>query len=254
MNIFGKGNVVNICAKRGGKTTIIVNGNVINDEDYDLKYERFSEKENIEENISSLILKATSEDVFVKKGNILSISYSGLYSGDKKPAIKKSVFDNEATVFIECAQFMSNSKVEITIPENVTNLKIKCTSGDISCVDEVENIKIKNIELESTSGDVETDCISEKLCLKSTSGDIRFLGEAEYIDISTTSGDIDVILNGGKNARFDSVSGDIEITAYHTTVNANLHTVSGKIRNKEKNDTNGVIVSVNTVSGDIELN
>lgn len=249
MNIFGKGNsVINIC--NGKNSTIIINGKVIKGDGIDINYTPFNENISIDNEFSDIILESSSEDVELKKGNKLCIEYSGKYAGDKEPSIKEIPNGKQLILKINSVEFQQDSKVKITVPDCIKNIKIKTGSADIHCED---NIQLEDVDFSTMSGDIDNGCVAKNLYLKTMSGDIKSIIDANYANISSTSGDIDVNLKHIQNTVFNTTSGDIDITSNDLCSNANLTSLSGKIKDKSSKNGTGSIVNASTISGDIHL-
>lgn len=243
MNIFGRGNVNIVC---NGRSTVIVNGQVVSDS-MCTDYTPFNENITVKEAVESVFMEANSEDIIVTKGKELKVNYSGSYGGSKKPDISYNAFGIQATVNVKSAEFMRDSKLEVTIPENVKKIVFKTKSGDIECRDVV----LENVELVTMSGDIESDCASKSISLTTMSGDIKGIIDTDYANVSSTSGDIDVVSTKSKHMNFNNVSGDIDVTANEGCANVSLSSVSGRTKDKCKKSATGTVVNANTVSGDI---
>lgn len=251
MNIFRRGNVNIICNSNnnivcGGNSTVIVNGQVVNGS-MCTDYIPFNENITIKEAVESIFMEANSEDIIVTKGKELKINYSGSYGGSKKPDIGYNAFGSQVTVNVKSAEFMRDSKLEVTIPENVKKIVFKTKSGDIECRD----VTLENIELSTMSGDIENDCVSKSISLTTMSGDVKGVIDTDYANVSSTSGDIDVVSTRSKYMNFNNVSGDIDVTVNEGCANVNLSSVSGRTKDKCKKSTIGTVINANTVSGDI---
>lgn len=249
MNIFGNGNIVNICAKRGGKTTIIVNGQVFDGTDA-LAYTRFDKKIVVNEEVNDIFMQANSEDIILKKGNNLSARYTGSYAGEKEPEISYNVSGNKVTINVKSAEFMQNSRIEVSIPSGINKGVFKTASGDVSCTEE---IGIDNIEFGSMSGDIESNFGTKNISLSTVSGDIEAIIETDFANITSTSGDIDLAIVKSKNVSISNVSGDIDAVVNEDCMVANLSSVSGKVKDRCKKVSTGTVISANTVSGNIYL-
>lgn len=156
-------------------------------------------------------------------------------------------------------------RIEIFLPINYINdIDIHTVSGDVDALNNLEN----KLYIKTTSGDITLKNIKDSK-LETTSGDIE-ASDIETIDIKTVSGDIDII--SGQIKTINTTSGDINInnaTVYET---GKIKTVSGDIKigsindcyvefssvsgdakilnNNRKSDN---VLSVNTVSGDINI-
>lgn len=89
-----------------------------------------------------------------------------------------------------------------------TKLKASSVSGEVS-------VRASSgwVTLESVSGDVTFDGQSPRISAESISGDIKLSGVSGMVDANTVSGDIEMRAGQLKSGRFETVSGDILLTA-----------------------------------------
>lgn len=86
------------------------------------------------------------------------------------------------------------------------SIRLTTVSGDVEV--DAESMRV---ELASVSGDVEFEGSADRVNAESVSGDVTLIGVREEVEASTVSGD--VTLEGEKvhNARFETVSGDLNL-------------------------------------------
>jgi DUF4097 and DUF4098 domain-containing protein YvlB len=198
-----------------------------------------------------------------------------VYAGVRR--IGKSVFffnlkENAIKINIELPENMSNVNIKTTSGEisisgikadqiitetangdvsingvYTTDFRIKCSSGDISIYD-VNSIKLIASTL---SGNVKVKNIEAKdLSLKSSSGDVEAGNiTADIIDNSSLSGDLNLSNIKSNECRLRSTSGDIDINKF-TMSNADVSSVSGDI-NLSNISGNGLRAC--STSGDVTL-
>lgn len=137
---------------------------------------------------------------------------------------------------------------------SVDTLHIKTTSGDIN----LEKTDAKSCTLHTISGDVEVDKGKvDEMEIVSKSGDVNIsTDEISICKISTVSGDQDI--RAGWFAKMDlgAVSGDISVgTEDDEDLFIDTSTVSGdcEITGIHTTDNGSRVLSVGTVSGDIEI-
>lgn len=256
MNINGLfiGNGRNITINSvGEKSTVIVNGKVINDEN--LNYTSFC-KEMTFEPVKALTVESKSTDVLVRKGEKLEVKYYGKFADGEEPKLHYRTLSDTLLISVdeERNTITANCVLEITTPD-LEVLNIKTLSGDVSVG--ISAI-VDRICITTTSGDIDFDGKSNNVKVKSTSGDVEVDSDAKDITISTTSGDIDAgIEKNVKCITINSTSGDVNVFSANKKASTKIKTVSGDVRNKlvESNffieGTVGIIV--NTVSGDISI-
>jgi len=156
----------------------------------------------------------------------------------------------------------SNSSLQIeVINRNVRNidsteLKLMVPRGasvDISAVSadvDVSGLDNEKLTASSVSGDVEVNASSKRVSIESVSGDVEFEGQTQRISAESVSGDIDLSGIAG-DIEATTVSGDMELQA-DAIKNAKLETVSGDITVKGEISGNGKLTA-ESMSGDVVI-
>ena len=194
------------------------------------------------ENFTSVNLDLVSMDVKVEKSSENAISYR--LQDEKKQKLEYSVQNGVLTVkeTISDKHFVGHDDNEVIIYTTNDSLVVNgnLVAGDV----EIENVTLKDSRVTSVSGDISIENSNlNNSTFVTTSGDIEFDGQLTGDNVlETTSGDLSVenIHNASVTA---SVSGDIEIGEEELT--GSVTRVLG---------TNSATLTLNTTSGDIEIN
>lgn len=98
---------------------------------------------------------------------------------------------------------------DITVTDmDSPSIKAESVSGDVRI-----DAFARELEVASVSGDVEADGEFINAEIGSVSGDARISGVQQNLSASSVSGDLEAIGGVLKRARFESVSGEVEVTA-----------------------------------------
>ena len=100
-----------------------------------------------------------------------------------------------------------SADIEISDLDN-TKLKASSVSGDV-----VVRASSEWVTLESVSGAVTFSGKTSRISAESISGDIDLSGASGMVDANTVSGDIEIRADELKSGKFETVSGDILVTA-----------------------------------------
>lgn len=173
------------------------------------------------------------------------------------------------TTFVCFAFCFESSYVEIEIPEEyIGDFNVNSISGEITLPTTwSRNVKLKTVsgdidlgslgdygkaEIETTSGDINV-IKADNLSAKTISGDVKITSIVYSLDITTTSGDIlvdDVSLF--TDSKIKSTSGDVKIRKIND-VYVEAKTTSGDINIRNNNRMSSTVLTVTTVSGDVEV-
>lgn len=194
--------------------------------------------------------------------------------GNNKSEAKVNLDNNTLNVdyntsFVCFAFCFESSYVEIEIPEEyIGDVNVNSVSGEITLPSiKSQNVKLKTIsgdidlgsvgdygkvEVETTSGDI-TIAGADHLIAKTISGEVKVASITSSLDIITTSGDIlvdDVFLV--TDSKIKSTSGDVRIRKIND-VYVEAKTTSGDIDISNNNRMSGIVLTITTVSGDVEV-
>lgn len=140
---------------------------------------------------------------------------------------------------------IEESILEIRIPRGAS-LAVDTTSGDIL----VEGLEGDLIELRSVSGDLEIDGGRQRVIAHAVSGDIDIESSARRVELNAVSGDIDAEVSSVE-ADVETVSGEILFKS-GALERARFETVSGDMELDIEVAENGS-VTVASLNGDIDL-
>lgn len=144
-----------------------------------------------------------------------------------------------------------SSRLELRIPKDFKDAKIKTLSGDV----DVEEVSLsENLSVESKSGDVEIEdvVVNNRLRVFTISGDID-VSNTSCVDFNaeSTAGDVTVgVDEKTEKGRLKTVSGDITIDGIHKG-EYNIDTVSGDVDISFSRACKGARINGSTISGDI---
>lgn len=198
-------------------------------------------------------------------------------AGHFSPELRVSVASGDVKVqdvrLSELNASSSSGDIEVELPDDVKLEKVRLNSksGDVKamvCAREV-NAKsysgdvqlegtMESIEVISTSGDVQLEGTMESAEVTSTSGDIHVQADVAQLSFRTVSGDADVECEGERlmEVSGNSVTGDITVTL-PDNVQADVvtNTTNGDVSNDHHVESGRKVeVTLNTVSGDIQIN
>ena len=195
------------------------------------------------ENFTSVNLDLISMDVKVEKSSENAISYR--LQDAKKQKLEYSVQNGVLTVkeIVSDKHFVSHDDNEVIIYTTNDSLTVNgnLVAGDV----EIQNVALKDSRVTSVSGDISIENSNlNNSTFVTTSGDIEFDGQLTGDNVlETTSGDLSVENIHNVSVTASSVSGDIEIGEEELT--GSVTRVLG---------TNSATLTLNTTSGDIEIN
>lgn len=195
------------------------------------------------EAFTSVHLDLTSMDVRIEKSSENAISYR--LQDAKKQKLEYSVDHGVLTVkeTISNKHFVGHDDNEVIIYTTNDSLIVNgnLVAGDV----EIQNVALKDSRVTSVSGDISIENGNLNNCsFITTSGDIEFDGQLTGDNsLTTTSGDLSVENVHDVSITASSVSGDIEIGEEELT--GSVTRVLG---------TNNATLTLNTTSGDIEIN
>lgn len=195
------------------------------------------------EAFTSVQLDLTSMDVKIEKSSENAISYR--LQDAKKQKLEYSVQDGVLTVkeTILDKHFVGHDDNEVILYTTNDSLIVNgnLVAGDV----EIQNVALKDSRVTSVSGDISIENGSLNNCsFITTSGDVEFDGQLTGDNtLETTSGDLSVEHIQNVSVTASTLSGNIEIGEEELTGSVNR--VLG---------TNNATLTLNTTSGDIEIN
>jgi Toastrack DUF4097 len=102
---------------------------------------------------------------------------------------------------------MKTASADMQVSGRLEELEVNSTSGDLEARGEVA----RDVTVKTVSGDARLDRVGGSLSVQSVSGDVRVEQVGGSVDTKSVSGDIRLGSVTAGDARFSSVSGDIEI-------------------------------------------
>ena len=195
------------------------------------------------EDFTSVNLDLTSMDVKIEKSSENAISYR--LQDVKKQKLEYSVDHGILTVkeTISNKHFVGHDDNEVIIYTTNDSLIVNgnLVAGDV----EIQNVSLKDSRVTSVSGDISIENGSLNNCsFITTSGDIEFDGQLTGDNsLTTTSGDVSVENIDNVSVSASTMSGDIEIG--EDEFSGSVNQVLGS---------NNAALTLNTTSGDIEIN
>lgn len=162
----------------------------------------------------------------------------------------------------------TSGDVELAAGLQFTDAELKCTSGNLICMADVQGsllaeatsgdirigvVSADTVRLKATSGDIQFDGdeTCDSLRAETTSGDIRISGllDSGSLGIETTSGDITVAEAGCQNITITATSGDIVLQHVIAEKEMLLTATSGEV---QLTDCDAESIRITTTSGDVE--
>lgn len=140
---------------------------------------------------------------------------------------------------------IADTQLRLQIPVTAS-LETESVSADVKVV----GLKSANLSLDSVSGDFHLDAETERLQAETVSGDIHFRGRANRMTVETVSGDIEVEGAQGE-ARAGTVSGDVRFAGSELE-RARFESVSGELE-LDLDLVDGGRFEAENMSGDVEL-
>jgi len=148
---------------------------------------------------------------------------------------------------------------DVGIAGRISELDLNTTSGDLRVRGEIAS----DATVKSVSGDVEVERVGGDLSLQTVSGDLRAGPVGGSVDTKSVSGDIRLEALSAGEARFTSVSGDIEIgIAQGSFLDVDAGSTSGDLSSEvplasapgdENGDGPTVVLRGKTISGDVRV-
>ena len=168
--------------------------------------------------------------------------------------------------------FRSGMDLALEVPSSLRTLDVQVVSGDLN----VSGISLEKLGFQSTSGDLTIRHGSlGTLYMRSLSGDVYArLNDLDSFDAKLASGDVDVKCIYGGEFSAETQSGDIDAEIGETVTSffakatsgdvsvklprrlriaSNLSSLSGSIDTGISSDSDGLPVTVRTISGDIKI-
>ena len=168
--------------------------------------------------------------------------------------------------------FRSGMDLALEVPSSLRTLDVQVVSGDLN----VSGISLEKLGFQSTSGDLTIRHGSlGTLYMRSLSGDVYArLNDLDSFDAKLASGDVDVKCIYGGEFSAETQSGDIDaeigetVTSFFAKATSgdvsvklprrlriapNLSSLSGSIDTGISSDSDGLPVTVRTISGDIKI-
>ena len=195
------------------------------------------------EAFTSINLDLTSMDVRIEKSSENAISYR--LQDAKKQKLEYSVDHGALTVkeIILDKHFVGHDDNEVILYTTNDSLVVNgnLVAGDV----EIQNMALKDSRVTTVSGDISIENGSLNTCsFITTSGDIEFDGQLTGDNaLETTSGDVSVENIDNVSVSASTMSGDIEIG--DNEFSGSVNQVLGS---------NNATLTLNTTSGDIEIN
>ena len=195
------------------------------------------------EAFTSINLDLTSMDVRIEKSSENAISYR--LQDAKKQKLEYSVDHGALTVkeIILDKHFVGHDDNEVILYTTNDSLVVNgnLVAGDV----EIQNMALKDSRVTTVSGDISIENGSLNNCsFITTSGDIEFDGQLTGDNaLETTSGDVSVENIDNVSVSASTMSGDIEIG--DNEFSGSVNQVLGS---------NNATLTLNTTSGDIEIN
>jgi hypothetical protein len=173
---------------------------------------------------------------------VLKIKYKSRFSFGFGNLIGFGMFSSEAS-YLKVYYPADNYPLDRT--ERYESISIETVSGDITCPFSSETGKFKTV-----SGDAEVNGTYDELTINTVSGELSFGGSAKTLKAGAVSGDVE-IEGKTENLTTSTVSGEIEIHGEFADVKAS--TTSGDITLSTQKSYTDYDITVNTLSGQIEI-
>lgn len=154
---------------------------------------------------------------------------------------------------------VKTASADMEIEGQLASLDVNNTSGDLRLRGEVTG----DLNVKSVSGDVDVDRVGGDLSVQTVSGDLRVGAAGGSVDAKSVSGDMRLEAVSTGEARFTSVSGDIDIgIAPGSFLDVDAGSTSGDLSSEvplasapggEEGDGPTVILRGKTISGDVRV-
>ena len=155
---------------------------------------------------------------------------------------------------------VKTASADTKITGHLRTLDVNGVSGDVRVRGEISD----DATVKTVSGDVELERVDGDLSVQTVSGDARVRGIAGSVDAKSVSGDIRLEALTAGDARFSSVSGDIEIgISSGSILDVDAGSTSGDLTSEvplateapsDESDTGPtVVLRGRTVSGDVRV-
>ena len=205
------------------------------------------------------------EEVEIRQdGNRLVVAYRGKGKLGFSLSPFTLVFGSElrvrATVPHGAAVKVKTASADTEIAGRIAELDVNSVSGDLRVRGEIAG----DARVKTVSGDAELGRVGRDLSLQGVSGDVRTGPIGGSVETKTVSGDVHVAAVSAGQARFASVSGDIEIgIAQGSFLDVDAGSTSGDLSSEvalvserlegENGAAPTVVVRGRTVSGDLRV-
>ncbi|MFD5510773.1 DUF4097 family beta strand repeat-containing protein [Streptomyces sp. NPDC127051] len=160
----------------------------------------------------------------VISGSVTGMTISGgdISIGGRKVISGGRVVAPEGTVV--SGGGMGTITVDVTLPSEMSSVRMETTSADLTVDGDLQVL-----DFHSLSGDVEARGV-HTLRGNTTSGDFEVDRVDARVDVNSISGDIEIGAYNGSEFRFNSVSGDLHVSATPAaTGSIDANTVSGDV-------------------------
>lgn len=161
----------------------------------------------------------------------------------------------------------------VSLPRSLSDALHECKIDTVSASIAAEGLRLDELEINTVSGKVELsgmiaeeagidtvsgpvyllDSQTKSLRIDSVSGKIKVNGDAKKIKTSSVSGPIECNLDGCKEIRANSVSGEVALILTKTPKTLKVDTTSGEVRIALPSDASCAI-HMDTMSGKLYLN
>lgn len=198
--------------------------------------------------------KEANEPKFIKNGNELKLEYE---SNDNGIQWNFTFNDNKVA---------SSSGIQVYVPENIKNINLITSSGDIK----LKDLNIENLSLTTNSGDIRVkNSATKRANLLSSSGDQGIELSVNTLNSTTNSGDqtlnlkdcqeLNAIASSGdirmdnscETTSITTSSGDITLEENGLSKKIDVISSSGDVRMKFQTENPSIEVSFTTNSGDL---
>jgi len=156
---------------------------------------------------------------------------------------------------IKISGVSSDINMKSSLKNSFTELEVGTVSGDI----DIQCTQVDTLDITTTSGSIiAQETVLGKVLVNTTSGDVELSNidsEDSYVDVNTVSGSVNINYDVLCETYIDTTSGDISLTMPEDSVmKLNFDSVSGDINGDYSTNSAGTYVSVDSVSGDLNIN
>ena len=154
--------------------------------------------------------------------------------------------------------YVSGVSCDIEIQDGISNVFTKLDLGTVSGTAKVSCEQIEYLEFDSTSGDlIVANTLIDMLSVDTTSGDIEVSNinsENGSINVNTVSGSVKIEYSALCKTKINTTSGDIELLVpAGSKMDLDYDSVSGDLSGDYSTSSDGVKLTVDTVSGDLHI-